>query len=452
MKPVIFRPLSTLLMGFTYLLSQFVDHPFLPVLVSVFAATTILSFVPYLGKVPRILISTLLILSAILFFQNGSWSAVGEGLRSNVGLLAIFIFVPLLSLPIQSGKYLDYMETIFNHYIKTSRKLYLYLKMTLMGVGSVVNLGTIPIMYQLTNTPSLESYEKTRLKAMNRGFSLSFMWSPYFISLALILSYFDVTWIQLFPFGISMAIIGLLLGVVMEGRLNHPIEITENQTDAIPIKKAQRKLIELVIIIVSMTAVTMTIEYNVDLSVITIIPVIAIIISTGWSLFYQSIQSFGKELLGYTQNRLPKMGNELSLFIAAGCFGVAILNAGASEWIIYSLQASGITHVLVLIPILAIVINALSFVGIHPIITITAMAITLSSTPIFEGDHLVLSLGLLSSWMVTVMASPFSATNLMIASLVNSNSVKIGLKLNGLYALVLWMIFYLIIVGLYFVL
>lgn len=112
---------SILLMGITYLISQFIDSPLLPKLVSIFAFITLVLFIPYLTKVPRILISSLLILTTIL-------SIFGEGLLQmlwsfdeNAGLLAIFIFVPLISIPIKAGKYLDSMDVIFTSYVRTTK-------------------------------------------------------------------------------------------------------------------------------------------------------------------------------------------------------------------------------------------------------------------------------------------------------------------------------------------
>lgn len=450
MKWIIIRPVAALLMGLTYLTSQFVDSELLPILVSLFATITVISYIPYLGRTPMILISALLISSFLMLLNGDGLITLFHGMRENVGLLAIFIFVPLISLPIRTGQYLNYMNTVFNYYIKTSRQLYTYLKVTLLSIGSVMNLGTIPIMYHLTETSSFIDYRDTRIRALVRGFSLCFLWSPYFISIALILSYFDVTWVELFPYGFVFALAGFILGLFTMGKISEPIQIVENEGE-VPIGKAKRKLIELLMIIIGMTVITMTIEHFVDLSVLTIIPIMAIVVSTIWSLFYQSPKAFGKELLDYTQGRLPKMGNELSLFIAAGVFGVAILDAGASDWIIYLIEASGINHLLILLPVLALVVNLLSFIGVHPIITNTALAITLSSSPLFAGDHLLLSIGLLSGWMITILVSPLSATNLMVGNLTNTNSVHVGMKMNWQYALMLYGVFYLLMVGMYYI-
>ncbi|GAA0449645.1 hypothetical protein [Alkalibacillus silvisoli] len=452
MKPAIIRPTSTLLMGVTYLLSEFIQHDLLPILVSIFALITIISFLPYLKKVPMILIGSLLGLSFLFFIQGEGLSNMLLGLSTNVSVLAIFIFVPLISIPIKQGNYLVYLETVFNHYIKTTRQLYSYTKVSLMGVGSVMNLGTVPILFQLTDTDSYKPYNMVRARALGRGFAMAFMWSPYFISVALIISYFNVEWIQLFPIGISMAIVGILLGALFERKHSEVIPLQDQSKESsVSIQQAQKKLFELLVIIIVMTTVIMVIEYFLDLSVLTIIPLIAIILSIGWGLIYQSPRGLARSFYNFTQERLPAMGNELSLFIAAGAFGAAILTAGASDWIIYFIDLFGISHVLVLIPILLVVVNALSFVGVHPIITMTALSITLSTSPLFIDDHLLLSFGLLASWMVSVISSPFSGLNLLMSGLAQSNPIAIGPKSNLAFALSLWSICYLVIVVLYFV-
>ncbi|WP_017186850.1 hypothetical protein, partial [Alkalibacillus haloalkaliphilus] len=294
MKPIIIRPIATLLMGTTYLISQFVDRDILPILVSLFALITIISFIPYLKKVPMILISSLLGLSFIFFIQGEGLVGMFLGLNTNVSVLAIFIFVPLLSIPIYQGNYLVYLETVFNYYIKTTKQLYIYVKSAIMGVGSVMNLGTVPILFQLTDTESYKPYRMLRTRALGRGFAMAFMWSPYFISVALIISYFDVEWIQIFPLGIVMAVIGIVLGSYFESKHDSVISTEEEMVSNISIDQAKKKLLELLVIIIVMTAAIMVIEYFVDLSVLTIIPLIAIVLSIGWGLVYQSPKALGR--------------------------------------------------------------------------------------------------------------------------------------------------------------
>ena len=279
---------------------------------------------------------------------------------------------------------------------------------------------------------------------------MAFMWSPYFISVALVLSYFDISWLELFPYGLALALVGMVMGMIAQGKNSQPIVINQDPVDEQTLKNAQRKVAQLLTLIVTMTGITILLEQFVNLSMITIVPLVAIGFSTVWALFYLSPRQFAEKLSEYAQDRLPKMGNELSLFIAAGAFGYAIIQAGASDLVIFFLQSTGITHVLILLPLIALVINVLSFIGIHPIITNTALATTFSSSVIFAGDHLILSLGILSGWMLTIMISPFSATNLMVGNLVGSNSLRVGYQLNFRFGLLTYLAHYLLICGFYY--
>src|SRR5690554_426375 len=132
-KYIIFRPLAILLMGITYLISQFVDHPVLPTLVSIFALITLILFLKHLSKVPRILISTLLVLTVILFATGDGLLAMVGSFGENAGILAIFIFVPLISIPITNGRYLDEMNVLFQAYIRKTGDLYAYLQASALG-------------------------------------------------------------------------------------------------------------------------------------------------------------------------------------------------------------------------------------------------------------------------------------------------------------------------------
>jgi hypothetical protein len=179
MKWIIVRPIIALLMGFIFLCSQFWEHAIFPLTLNLLALLTIISYLPYLRAVPRLLISSLLGLSVIIYMLQGEGlMPLMMSLSTNVGLICIFIFVPLLSIPIRLGQYLRYVEALFDHTIRSSVQLYRYLKLSLMSIGSVMNLGAVPLLHQLTETNSLQPHEAIRLKALGRGFALSFLWSP----------------------------------------------------------------------------------------------------------------------------------------------------------------------------------------------------------------------------------------------------------------------------------
>lgn len=451
MKPVI-RPLSTLLMGSIYLLSFFVPFPYAPVLISLFALAVLVSYFPYLPRMPKILISVLFVAGLLMDPSMDGIQSFFLALQTNVNLLAIFIFVPLLSIPIQQGQYLKYIEIIFAYYIKRTHHLYLFTTVAAGSVGAVMNVGTLPILYNLTDTSSFKPFDEVRLKALNRGFVMAFMWSPYFISMALVLSYFDVTWLQLFPIGLTVTVIMMGIGFFLERKNSQLIPEAVSANASMTLGAAKRKVLELSLILLALTAAILFIESLTDLSVLTIIPLTAVAVSVVWSLFLGTWGELFTNLKEYARIKIPSMGNELSIFIIAGAFGTALLNNGADDWIRSLLETLNITHVLILIPVLGLLMTIPAWIGVHPIITAAILAITLSNSPLFVNDHLYLSLGLLSSWILAILSSPFSGLNLLLAAISGKTSVYIAFKLNLVFALLIWGICYLVTALLYIVL
>lgn len=448
MKPIL-RPLSTLLMGGTYLISIFFPFPYAEAIISFFALIALLSFFPYLKTVPKVLILALTVGALAMDLSAEGLHAFFIGLQTNANVLAIFIFVPLLAIPIRQGNYLTYIEVIFSYYIKRTDGLYLFSTLTAGSIGGVMNIGSIPILYQLTDTPSFAPYTMLRVKAMIRGFVLAFLWSPYFISVGLVLAYFDVTWLQLFPVGIVLTFLIMGSGYLLERRSAKPIPRDAPLPDALELHRAKQKVAELAGVIALITAIIMVSEKLTGLSVLTVIPLVAIVMSFVWSLFFSTRQQLIRNYRAFFDARVPGMGNELSLFIIAGAFGTALLNNGADEWIVTLLNALNITNVLLLIPLMLALMVIPALLGLHPVITATILAITLSDAPLFADDHFYLSLGLLSSWTATTLVSPFSGLNLLLAALSRRSPFEISLKYNAGFAAMLWVMCYAAIVLLY---
>src|SRR5690606_12690122 len=227
------------------------------------------------------------------------------------------------------------------------------------------------ILYDLTDTPSFKPFDEVRLKALSRGFVMAFMWSPYFISMALVLSYFEVSWLQLFPIGLAITVIMMVLGFWNERRKSRPIPEASSIKSTVPLKLAKRKVFELALILLAVTAMILVIENLTELSVLTIVPLAAIAVSFVWSLLLGTPRELVENLQGYATGNVAAMSNESSLFILAGAFGTFLLNDGADDRIRDLLESLTITHVLLLPPALAVLMTIPPCIGSYPIITAT---------------------------------------------------------------------------------
>ena len=101
-----FRPFFVLGMGFMFLASLFVEIPGVEVAIAVFAALALISYLPYLSRVPLTVVIILNVTAVIFYIIGGTVDDVIEGLLMNTAVLIIFIFVPLLAIPITSPRYL----------------------------------------------------------------------------------------------------------------------------------------------------------------------------------------------------------------------------------------------------------------------------------------------------------------------------------------------------------
>lgn len=212
----------------------------------------------------------------------------------------------------------------------------------------------------------------------------------------------------------------------------------------------RRRLIELGAIMVGMTALIIVLDVFSGFAIVNIIPLVAIILFFIWTPVIGGAGKVMEGLKSYTQERIPKMGNELLVFISAGVFGTSLLVVGFDTLLINTLEAAGVDHVLLLIPLFAVMIIGLAFLSVHPIISITIASLAVLSMDMDVSDHYYIAVGLLLNWSVTVNMSPFTGINLLISSLADRSIFTVP-KHNVLYSLGLWAAGYALLVVMYFI-
>lgn len=440
-----FRPFFVLGMGFMYLMSLFIDIPNVDVIIAIFTVLALISYLPYLGKVPLTVVIVLNVTAIIFYMIGGGFSDVIEGLLMNTEVLMIFIFVPLLAIPITSQRYIKDVSGLLKSSFTNKKRSYNALKLGTFSIGSVLNVGTLPILYYLTEIDEFKEHKVMRMAALNRGFALAFVWSPYFISIAVILSYFDVQWITVAAYGLAVAAISLIAEwFLFEGR-SYP-EIPESP----PVYYSKRRIVELSVIMASMTGLIIALDVFSNFSIINIIPVVALVLFVVWTLSIGGVERVLKGFWSYTQERLPNMGNELLVFISAGVFGTSLLVIGFDTLLINTLESAGVNHVLLLIPIFAVLIIGLSYLSVHPIITITIICLAVLSMDMDVSDHYYIATGLLLNWTITINLSPFTGINLLMSSLADKSIFTMPGQ-NVLYSLALWVAGYVLLVVMYLV-
>jgi hypothetical protein len=165
------------------------------------------------------------------------------------------------------------------------------------------------------------------------------------------------------------------------------------------------------------------------IKIIILIPVFSIILVLFVLLLKKGETSAQRALWHHVIHELPNMKSELSLFLIAGMFGVSAgsILAGLHlsmpfekfEWMEASLLLAGFI--------------VLSFIGVHPIITIATIGNLFA-----DVNNTLLAAVVLMAWSTSVSTSPFSGVNLTLVSRYNLEGIRI-FRLNIWYTLKMFM-------------
>lgn len=285
--------------------------------------------------------------------------------------------------------------------------------------GSVINLSSFILVADklYKNAP----LSKIQLIVLSRSFSSDAYWSPFFVAFAAAITYApDLSVAIIFPVGLFMAFVAFLVTYIETNVNNgfdkfrgYPINF---ETLYIPF------LLALMVLFAN--------HYNPNLKVILLIALFSLLLTMIILPLKVGLINSIKYLKSHIDNELPKMKNELSLFLVAGMFGVSI----STILIGFGVNLPFETFDGVAASILLFIFIILSFVGIHPIISIAIVGNWCD-----DLDHTLLAVTFLMSWATAVSTSPFSGLNLTIQSRYELNAYEI-FKINLPYALKMYIV------------
>ena len=224
-------------------------------------------------------------------------------------------------------------------------------------------------------------------------------WSPFFAAMAVVLTYVSgasLMWIIVagFPF----MLIGFI-GVFLEARIRYPEEV-ENFV-GYPTHISALKIPLILILAVVLLSQVMS-----NTPILVLIAISALAVTSSVLLLRNGSTGTLNRLKNYIATGLPKMVNELCLFLAAG-----VLAGGISALILNGVFENPFSHFDSVTAAIVLGLMVLcGFFGIHPIIMISSFApmiMTLDPNP-----HL-LAATFLFAWHLGTCSNPLSGTNLV---------------------------------------
>jgi len=297
---------------------------------------------------------------------------------------------------------------------------------TLIGLNlsaSIINISA-PIMIadRIHHQRPLQRFTS---QSFTRVFCGVASWSPFFGAMAVVLTYVSdaqLSWIIVA--GLPFTIAGFLV-VYAEARLRYADQVDDFV--GYPMQVSSLKIPALLVLSVIIAVWSLP-----GTSVLVVIALCALLVTVVSLIIRTNIESALHQLTDYIVTGLPRIVNELALFLAAGVLAAgmsAIIKNGALPIpfdVFDALTASKLLGIMVV----------LAAMGIHPVILISSFTPLILS---LDPDPNLLAVTYLFAWNLGTCSSPLSGTHLVFQGRYGLPSWKAAMW-NWPYAIIMWLI------------
>ena len=324
---------------------------------------------------------------ALLLHSQAPLDVWKQALRENSYLIAMFVLVPLLSIPVQHGGYGESLREVFVRYANTDSRYYALVSIMAAFVGVLISIAAVPLTYEVSRASGCNYDEKLLASALSRGFITCMIWAPTSATIALVVQLTGVDWVAFFPFAIACALIAGAVGFLM----------TFVRDEA---------------------------------------AMASLVFPVAWMAAIGRLPTYAREFRGdYFNNKLPQSKNQIVLFAGAGFFAQSIGYSHLGDALVGSLlHMTGQSVLLLTVAIIGITL-ATSAVGIHPIAVVAVVGGTMGASQ-WGVSPIYLALVLSISWAMGNALCPASANVVAVSDMVGQSPIKVSLRWNGPYVLV----------------
>lgn len=437
-------------------------------LIALATAVVLIQCVPVTSGITRVAGIGLFGFGAVLLFRSGAGvNTWVSAITKNGDILTLMLFVPLMSIPFKFPRYQFALKRVLQKIADTGNDgLYLFSHGISHLIGVIVNIACVSITYYLFKAGMENRNLNMIARSAARGYTTTCFWSPNSGAVGLVLAYWGGSMVDIMPLGIPLAILALFIGWAenkclwtraetekVKSELGTACSIrgsapyfspdlgnTEAAAGSEPNGNARKPgdLSVLVLAVVILLVIVIILDWKTALGILVIVPLISLTYPFIWSLLVGEIKIHWGLFKEFLNQSLPKMSNEVVIFLGAGFFAVAVGNSELGKYFSeFFYGVSGVPTLLVAIILLTVVI--FSLVGFHPVLTITSIVTAL--TPQAAGlPAPLLSVMVLASWGLAVTCSPFSACSLGLAGIMGKDPLVIGIRWQIAFTALLFLV------------
>ncbi|MBO9596848.1 MAG: hypothetical protein J7559_03360 [Cohnella sp.] len=351
--------------------------------------------------------------SILLAAQGADEHAWFEAAGVNATIVTLFVFAPMFGIPVRIPSYIGALERFYETSLRSGTVMFVGTQMLTLIMGVFINVGSIPVVYNLAFVKPRPGLAGLLANALNRGFAGAIFWSPYFAAMALVTSALSVSWSALLPYMLVLSVLSLFVSLAVDWRGLRRIEDqgAGEEGDAKGTFPAGLGLY-----LVSAIAFVLLLERVFDLPMLLITCMAAVVFPLGWCMAKGAMPTYRQGISNHIAVTLPALKKEIALFLAAGFFSGSIGATGFGESIPKLLAPIPLPIDVTFAAFAVVLIVGTSMIGLHPIVLVTVLANGIDPQSV-GLTPLWLAVLLLGSWGASNTVSPASAVNNLLAGL-----------------------------------
>lgn len=461
------RSVLTFCFGIGYIANVFLAQPLLALINTItLILAVILSFIATKGSTRMIAAVLFFVGGFLLIYAQAPLDIWEKALLENGYLLAMFIMVPLISLPVRYGGYNESLEALFERFGNSESRFYGLVSVMTAFLGVLVSIASVPLTCEVARSSRFAVNARVLATALSRGFITCLFWAPTTATIALSLQLTGADWLSVLPFGLFFAIMAGFIGWVMTTirerfiarRSCTQVSLVEGEgvradTDpddsfSLSLERGKgtgspqpgaldhKKIAELILFSALYIVAVMLVGQCLGISIIVAVALMSILVPIIWMAAIKRMSLFKQKVKEeYVAAKLPNVKGQMILFTAAGVLASGISYSGVGEMAVTALLQvtnEGVLAVTILVMVLALVCSAF---GVHPLVYTTVIGGSLSAAQLGVSP-VYLALLLAMGWALGNAVCPTSANTIAVSQLVERSPFKLALNWNVAYVLV----------------
>lgn len=406
----------------------------------------------------RKMVGVFLFLGTLLnVYTQQSLAAWVNGINYMLNIAAILVIMQLFVIPIKIGNYAAHFNHLLLKVFDNERTVYFFSSVIISMFSTFLLFGTIPVMLSLLGE-SLKKivgdYDKFMSTALTRGYAVAVMWAPGAVNILLVMNTTKTKWIDIFPIGFGLSVLGLLLSYFLQKKYLSKAPMWQQaccrKTAVESEKKADKAALKKIVNIIFLVILLIVLIFFFDAAGIgnntSRVMLAGLLLVSGWLWLLRDEKDFKNAVSEYFNVSLVKTIDLAILYVALGIFSKALETSGILEKCLPYIGILSAQSPLAIIPITVLIIMLLAMIGMHPFIVIIILGQILMSLNL-PLSPLIIAIILLFGSMLSYMLSPFAGMVLTTAKFLDVSIYEVGLKWNGLFGLILFLLGNCIIIG-----